>query len=97
VETQQSDHAPKSGPEFKDGRSSTKDCAPEKLRCWTIKKEASWILQIMFVGTARRILLRFNPSIDKRTKEGCDHGNKVGTVHSRQGGEGPVSLRKSKV
>jgi len=35
-------------------------------------------------------------SIGKRTGEGCDHGSKVGTVHSGQNREGPVSLRKLK-
>jgi len=28
--------------------------------------------------------------IDKRTKEGCDRGSLVGTVHSGQGGKGLV-------
>jgi len=31
--------------------------------------------------------------IGKRTKEGCDHGSEVGTVHSGRDGEGPVPLK----
>jgi len=34
--------------------------------------------------------------IGKRTREGCDHGSEVGTVHSVRDGEGPVSPRKPK-
>jgi len=37
--TQQSDHAPRSGPEVKNG--SAKDGAPERLRCETIQEEVS--------------------------------------------------------
>jgi len=36
AETQQSGHAPKSGPEIKNGRSSAKDGALERLRCGII-------------------------------------------------------------
>jgi len=32
--------------------------------------------------------------IGKRTRKGCDRGSKVGTVHSRRDGKGPVSLTK---
>jgi len=32
----------------------------------------------------------------KRTREGCDRGSEVGTVHSEQDGERPVPLRKPK-
>jgi len=32
--------------------------------------------------------------IGKKTKEGCDRGSGVGTVHSRRDGKGPVPLRK---
>jgi len=32
--------------------------------------------------------------IDKRTKEGCDRGSEVGTVHSGKDGEGPAPLWK---
>jgi len=50
-------------------------------------------------GVRRRCKKKF-PSvvscIGKRTKEGCDRGSEVETVHSRQDGKGPVPLRKSK-
>jgi len=36
-ETQLSAHARRSGPQIKDGRSSAKDGAPERLRCGTIQ------------------------------------------------------------
>jgi len=39
TETQQSGHAPSSGPEVKNGRSSAKNGAPERLGCGTIHKE----------------------------------------------------------
>jgi len=45
TETQQSSHTPRSGPEVKNGRSSAKDGAPEKLGCGTIQEEVSRILQ----------------------------------------------------
>jgi len=32
----------------------------------------------------------------KRTREGCNRGSEVGTVHSRRDGEGLVPLRKPK-
>jgi len=41
TETQQSGHAPRSGPEVKNGRSSAKDGAPERLRYGTIQKVVS--------------------------------------------------------
>jgi len=41
METQQSGHASRSGPEVKNGRSSAIDGAPEKLRCGTVKEEVS--------------------------------------------------------
>jgi len=41
TETQQSGHAPRSGPEVENGRSSAKDGAAERLRCGTIQKEVS--------------------------------------------------------
>jgi len=41
TETQQSGHAPRFGPEVKNGRSSAKDGAPESLRCGTIQEEMS--------------------------------------------------------
>jgi len=45
-DTQQLSHVPRSGQEIKDERSTAKDDAPERLRCGTIQKEASWILQL---------------------------------------------------
>jgi len=56
TETQQSGHAPRSGPEVKIG-SSAKDGTLERLRCRTIQEEASQILQRVSTGAARRILL----------------------------------------
>jgi len=32
----------------------------------------------------------------KKTKEGCDHGSEVGTVHSSETGNGELLLRKPK-
>jgi len=55
AETQQSDHTPRYGPEVKNERSCAKDGAPERLRCGTIQKEVSLILQMMNTGVARRI------------------------------------------
>jgi len=44
TDTQQSGHAPRSGPQGKNGRSSAKDGALERLRCATIQEEVSQIL-----------------------------------------------------
>jgi len=41
TETQQSGKVPRPGPEIKNGRSSAKVGAPERLRCGTIQKEVS--------------------------------------------------------
>jgi len=41
AETQQLDHAPKSGPDIKIGRSTATDGAPERFRCGVIQKEVS--------------------------------------------------------
>jgi len=54
TETQQSGHAIRSGPEIKN-RSSAKDGTPERLRCRTIQKEVSQIMQRVSAGAARRI------------------------------------------
>jgi len=51
TETQQSGHAPKSGPEVKNGESA-KDSAPERFRCGTVKEEVSHILQRVSAGAA---------------------------------------------
>jgi len=45
---------PRSGPEVKNGRSSAKDGAPERLRCRIIQKEVSQIMQKVSAGAARR-------------------------------------------
>jgi len=63
TETQQLGHAPRSGSEVKNGRISAKDGAPERLRCRTIQKEMSHVLQRVSVGAARRILLPFYPNL----------------------------------
>jgi len=52
-QTHRSGHATRSGPVIKNGRSSAKDGALERLRCETIQKEVSWILQFMSAGAAR--------------------------------------------
>jgi len=49
---EQSDQAPRSGPEVKNGRSSAKDGALERLRCGTIQEEVSQILQRVSAGAA---------------------------------------------
>jgi len=36
-----SDHAPRSGPDIKNGRNSAKAGVPKRLRCETIQKEVS--------------------------------------------------------
>jgi len=55
-EDQQFGHAQRFEPEIKDGRSSAKNEALERLRCGTIQKKVSLILQLMTIGAARRIL-----------------------------------------
>jgi len=49
TKTQQSGHAPRSGPEVKNG-SSAKDGAPERLGCGTVMEEVSQILQRVSAG-----------------------------------------------
>jgi len=51
AETQQTGHAPRSGSEVKNG-SGAEDGAPERLRCGTVKEEASQILQRVSAGAA---------------------------------------------
>jgi len=51
-----------SKPKIKNGKSSAKNGAPERLRCRTIQEEVSHILQRVFAGAARRILLPFYPA-----------------------------------
>jgi len=45
TETQHSGHTQRSGPEIKNGRTSAKGGAPERLRCKTIQEEVSQTLQ----------------------------------------------------
>jgi len=52
METQQSGHAPRSGPEVKNGRSDAEDGAPERLGCGAVKEEVSQILQRVSAGAA---------------------------------------------
>jgi len=52
TETQQSGHAPRFGPEIKNGRSGAEDVAPERLGCGTVKEEVSQILQRVSAGAA---------------------------------------------
>jgi len=61
TKTQQSGHAPRSGPEIKNGSSSVKNGAPERLRCGIIQ-EVNQILQRVSGGAARSILLLFYPA-----------------------------------
>jgi len=52
TETQQSGHAPRSGPEVKNGNPGAEDGAPERLGCEAVKEEMSQILQRVFAGAA---------------------------------------------
>jgi len=49
--TEQSGHAPRSGPEVK-MEGSAEDGAPERLGCETVKEEVSHFLQRVSVGAA---------------------------------------------
>jgi len=75
TETQQSDHAPRSGPEVKNGK-STKDGVLERLRCGTVQKEASQILQMVSAGAARKI----PPPHPAQAREGCGLGSAAETA-----------------
>jgi len=94
AEARQSAHAPRSGPEIIDRRSSAEDGAPEGLRGEQSKSRLINYLQFMPVGRRRS---KMNSSvlrvsyIDKRTKESCDRDSEVWTVHSGRDG---VLLRK---
>jgi len=52
TETQQLGHAPKSGPEVKNGRCGAEDGAPERLGCGRVKEEVRQILQRVSAGAA---------------------------------------------
>jgi len=59
TEIQQSCHDLRFGPEVKNGRSSAKDGAPERLRCRTIKEEVSQILQRVPLALQEEFFFRF--------------------------------------
>jgi len=52
TETQQSSHAPRSGPEVKNETSSAKDGEPERLGCGTVKEKVSHILHRVSASAA---------------------------------------------
>jgi len=52
TETQRSVHAPRSGPEVKNGRSSAEDGTQERLGCESVKEEVSQILQRVSASAA---------------------------------------------
>jgi len=85
----------KSGPEVKNGKSSSKNGAPERLGCGSIYKEVSWILQVKSAGASQEESSVLS-CIGKRAKEDCDRGSEVETVHSVRDGKGPVPLRNPK-
>jgi len=95
TETKQSGHAPRFGPEVKN-ESSAKDGAPERLGCGTIQREVSQILQKVHVRRRCKNSPSVLSCIRKSTREGCDRGSEVGTIHSGWDGEGPVPPRKPK-
>jgi len=64
TETQQLGHAPKSGPEVKNGRSSAKDGAPQRLGCGTDKEEVS---QDPAEGVHRRCMKNSSSGIQNPT------------------------------
>jgi len=52
TETQQSGHAPRSGPKVKNGRSDAEDGGTRMRGCGTVKEEVSQILQRVSAGAA---------------------------------------------
>jgi len=94
TETQQSGHAPRSGPEVKNRRSSAKRWRAGEARTHDNPGGGE---SDPAKGVHRRCM-KNSPSvlscIGKRTIEGCDHGSEVGTAHSGWDGEGPVPLMK---
>jgi len=56
---QQSGHAPRHGPEIKDGRSSAKDGTPAGSN---VRQFRSRILQMITAGAARRSVFPFYPA-----------------------------------
>jgi len=57
-----SGHILRSGLDVKNERSSTKESALKRLKCGTIQKKVSYILQSVSAGAARRILFLFYPA-----------------------------------
>jgi len=49
-----------------------------------------WVRSCRWCPQALQEELSFSSCIGKRTKEGCDRGSEVETVHSEQDGIGPV-------
>jgi len=74
MQTQQSSHAPRSGPEVKNVRSNAKDGAPERVRCRTISE----VGELNPTEVVRRCYKKNSPfvlsCIGKRTREGFDRG-----------------------
>jgi len=86
TETQQSDHAPRSGPEVKNGRSCAKDGAPERIGCGTIQEE-SQILQKVSAGAAWRIL-PFYPAYVRGQEKAVTVAAKLGQFTADETGKG---------
>jgi len=82
TDTQKSGHATNSGPEVKNRRSSAKDGALKRLRCGTIQKELSLDPAECVRRRCKKNSLSALSCIDKRKREGCDRGSKVGIVYS---------------
>jgi len=82
METQQSGHDPRSRPEVK-----IEEVVPKMAR-----RRGSEGGELVPIESVRRRCKKNAPSvlscIGKRTREGCDRGNEVRTVHSGQNGKG---------
>jgi len=86
TETQQSSHAPRSGPEVKNG-SGAEEARMQDSQGGGESDPAEGVrVRCMKNST-------FLSCIGKRTKEGCDRGSEVETFNSGQDGEGPVPPR----
>jgi len=80
-ETQQSGHAPRSGPKVKNGRSDAEDGAPKGSDAGQSRRRRVRSCR----GCPQALHEEFSSvlsCIGKRTKEGCDRGSEVETVHS---------------
>jgi len=81
---QQSGNAPRSGPDVKNRRSSTKNGTPERLICGTIQEENP-------AEDVCRRCKKNSPSILScigKKIEGCDRGTKVGQFTAGETGKG---------